>query len=110
MMQWMSLIFPIFLYNYPAGLNLYIVTSTGVGIIESKRIRDHIKQREEAEKEGRVIVEPTRKMRRSGGGGGDDQSQGARKSPKSPKSGGLAGWLADLQQKADEMRQQQKKK
>src|SRR5207253_6404569 len=40
MMQWMSLLFPVFLYNAPSGLNLYILTSTTIGIIESKRIRD----------------------------------------------------------------------
>jgi YidC/Oxa1 family membrane protein insertase len=102
MMQWMSLLFPIFLYNGPAGLNLYIVTSTGVGILESKRIRDHIKQREEAEKEGRVFVEPTRKTRR---GGSDDIGGPA----KPTKSGGIAGWLADLQEKAEEMRRNNKK-
>ncbi len=74
MMTWMStLLFPIFLYKGPAGLNLYIFASTGAGILESKIIRDHIKQREEAEKGGRVFVEtkPTRGARkgqqRSGG-------------------------------------------
>ena len=53
MMQWMTLLFPLFLYSGPSGLNLYILTSTTIGIIESKIIRDHIKQREEAEKAGR---------------------------------------------------------
>ena len=62
MMKWMTLLFPIFLYNGPSGLNIYILTSTTIGIIESKRIRDHIKEREEAEKAGKVIVDakPTR--------------------------------------------------
>jgi len=32
MMQWMSLLFPVFLYNGPSGLNLYILTSTTIGI------------------------------------------------------------------------------
>ena len=36
MMKWMSLLFPVFLYNGPSGLNLYILTSTTIGIIESK--------------------------------------------------------------------------
>ncbi len=44
MMQYMTLLFPLFLYNAPSGLNLYILTSGLVGIIENKRIRDHIKQ------------------------------------------------------------------
>lgn len=62
MMQWMSLLFPIMLYSGPSGLNLYILTSTSIGIMESKIIRDHIKEREEAEKAGRIIVDakPTR--------------------------------------------------
>ena len=67
MMQWMSLLFPVFLYGSPSGLNLYILTSTTIGIIEAKRIRDHIKEREEAEKSGKVLVDPKDKK---GGPGG----------------------------------------
>ncbi len=96
MMQWMTLLFPLFLYNSPSGLNLYILTSTTIGIFESKRIRDHIKEREEAEKDGRVIVEarPTRGARRGDGGVATAEV----------KKGGIGGWLADLQAKAEEMR------
>ena len=49
MMKWMSLLFPVMLYSGPSGLTLYILTSTTIGIIESKIIRDHIKQREAQE-------------------------------------------------------------
>jgi YidC/Oxa1 family membrane protein insertase len=110
MMQWMSLLFPVFLYNGPSGLNLYILTSTTIGIIESKRIRDHIKEREEAEKEGKVIVDakPTRQSKRRGdepGSGG----VGAKKTPPAPKSG-FGGWLAGLQEKADQIRREAEKK
>jgi YidC/Oxa1 family membrane protein insertase len=57
MMQWLSpIMFLFFFYNLPSGLNLYIFTSTAVGVIESKVIRDHLKAREEAEKAGRVFV------------------------------------------------------
>jgi len=66
MMQWLSpIMFLVFFYNLPSGLNLYIFTSTAIGVIESKIVRDHIKQREEAEKAGRVFVEtrPTRASR-----------------------------------------------
>jgi len=57
MMQWISpIMFLLIFYTYPSGLNLYIATSTAVGIIESKIVRDHIKAREEAEKAGRVFV------------------------------------------------------
>jgi len=62
MMQWMSLLFPLLLYSGPSGLNLYILTSTLLGIWESKRVRDHIKRQEELERGGRIIVDapPTR--------------------------------------------------
>lgn len=50
MMQWMMvLLFPLMLYNGPSGLNLYIFTSTAVGMMESKWIRDHLRAREAAE-------------------------------------------------------------
>ena len=52
MMKWMSLLFPVMLYGRASGLSLYIFTSTSIGIIENKIIRDHIKQRDEAEKSG----------------------------------------------------------
>lgn len=99
MMTWMStLLFPIFLYKGPAGLNLYIFASTAAGIIESKIIRDHIKQREEAEKAGRVFVEtkPTRGARR----GANDLA-----APKKPP-GKLASWLAELQAKAEQIKRE----
>jgi membrane protein insertase Oxa1/YidC/SpoIIIJ len=94
-MQWMTLLFPVLLYSQPSGLNLYILTSTAIGIWESKRIRDHIKAQEEAQKEGRVLVDarPTRAARRR-----DDATTEPR------KSGGLSRWLADLQARADNMR------
>ena len=63
MMQVMTpFMFPLMLYNGPSGLNLYIFASTLFGVIESKVIRRHIKEREEAEKAARVIVDakPTR--------------------------------------------------
>lgn len=63
MMQWMTLLFPLMLYSGPSGLNLYILTSTAIGIVESKIIRDHIRQQEEAEKAGRVIIDAGKKFR-----------------------------------------------
>jgi len=96
MMQWTSLIFPVFLYSYPSGLNLYILTSTAIGVVESKIVRDHIKQREEAEKAGKVFVEtkPTRASRR---GVPDVRSQEA------PK-GCLTGWWFNLLAQAEQMK------
>jgi YidC/Oxa1 family membrane protein insertase len=103
MMMWMStLMFPIFLYKGPAGLNLYILTSTTIGIIESKIIRDHIKQREEAEKAGRVFIDtkPTRGAKRR-----DEKDE-----PPKNKTNGLIArfmtWLAELQQRAEDIRRQ----
>jgi YidC/Oxa1 family membrane protein insertase len=93
MMQWMTLLFPLMLYNGPSGLNLYILTSTAIGIVESKIIRDHIREREEAEKAGRVVVDPGKKFR----GGGSS----AIAVPERPRSGGIMSWLADLQKKID---------
>jgi YidC/Oxa1 family membrane protein insertase len=100
MMQYMSLLFPLFLYNGPSGLNLYILTSTSIGIIESKRIRDHIKQREEAEKAGKVIVDakPTRASKRL------DRTE-----PQPKKKGGFMGFLADLQKKAQDLQRENDK-
>jgi YidC/Oxa1 family membrane protein insertase len=112
----MVFLFPLFLYTQPSGLNLYILTSTGIGIWESKRIRDHIKQKEEAEKAGIVIVdaEPQKgsgtgkgkkkdPLTRTGGKGGPGAKQ--------PAPGGwLARKLAELQEKAEQARRQSERR
>ena len=107
MMQWLSpVMFLFFFYNLPSGLNLYIFTSTAVGVIESKIIRDHLKQREEAEKAGRVFVETkaTRASRR----GGLAQPE------EPPKRRGPLGWLgarwARLLEQAESVRQDQQRR
>ncbi len=99
MMQWMSLLFPVMLYAGPSGLNLYIFTSTTFGIIESKVIRDHIKEREEAEKAGRVYVDAGKKF------GSARSASGAKVSPEKP-AGGITAWFANLQAKAEQMRRE----
>ncbi len=38
----MVVMFPLMLYSAPSGLTLYILTSSSVGILESRRIRKHI--------------------------------------------------------------------
>ena len=38
----MVVMFPLMLYSAPSGLTLYILTSSTVGILESRRIRKHI--------------------------------------------------------------------
>ncbi|HEX8916193.1 MAG TPA: membrane protein insertase YidC, partial [Humisphaera sp.] len=105
MMMWMSTVmFPLFLYNGPSGLNLYIITSTLVGIVESKIIRDHIKQRKAAEAAAAPVVvdaRPTRAARKA---------QATRKEePPTPK-GGVMGFLAKLQQRAEELQREAEKK
>jgi YidC/Oxa1 family membrane protein insertase len=111
----MVFLFPLFLYSQPSGLNLYIMTSTAIGIWESKRIRQHIKEKEEAEKAGLVIVdgEPTTiegggggKRRKDEGGGRGAQRIGGPKQPQPAQGGWLARKLAELQEKAEQARRQ----
>ena len=102
MMQWMSLLFPLMLYAGPSGLNLYILTSTSIGIVERKIVRDHIKQKEEEEKAGRIIVDakPTRAGKRK------DKNE----LPRPEKKGKFMTWLADLQAKAEQVRRDAERK
>lgn len=99
MMSYMSLLFPVFLYTAPSGLNLYILTSTSIGIFESKIVRDHIKARDEAEKAGKVFVgtTATRASKQN-----KKEADTARIKGVKPK--GVMGFLADLQAKAEEIR------
>jgi len=46
------LMWPIFLYSAPAGLTMYIMSSSVMGIIEAKYIRAHVTALEEAEDNG----------------------------------------------------------
>jgi len=46
-MRIIPFVFPIFLYSAPAGLTLYICTSTAAGIIDSYLVRKHIREQEE---------------------------------------------------------------
>jgi len=103
MMQWMTLLFPVMLYSSPAGLNLYIFTSATFGIIENQIIRKHIREREALQSQGPTFVE------------------GEIVAPTNPyakqpakKKGGIMGFLAGLQEKAEQLKveaeKQQKKK
>jgi hypothetical protein len=94
MMQWMTLIFPVFLYNGPAGLNLYILTSTTIGIIESKIIRKHIKEKEERRGRRRG---GDRHSRRQGQGGKNDPPPEGWRAPRGTEEAapsGIGGWFA----------------
>ena len=106
MMQWLSpIMFLFFFYNLPSGLNLYIFTSTAVGIMESKIVRDHIKAREEAEKAGKVFVEtrPTRGSRRG-------KDNGPAPQPRGGLVGRLSAQWAKLLEQAEQMRNEQDKR
>jgi len=46
----------VFLYNAPSGLNLYIMASTFGGVIEQMVIRKHIREKQEAEAQGKIPV------------------------------------------------------
>ncbi len=42
--QWMIMLFPVFLYNAPSGLNLYIFASTLGGLFDSWLVRRHLRE------------------------------------------------------------------
>ena len=56
MMVMMTLMFPLFLYKAPSGLNLYIMASTFAGVIEQHVIRRHIEQKELWESQNQVAA------------------------------------------------------
>ena len=100
MMQWMTLIFPLMFYSFPSGLNIYYLTTTSLGIVEGKRIRAHIKEQEEAETAGKVIVDAS-PGRRNRGESGD--SRGA-------EDGAFEGGSRGCKEKAEQMRTEAEKK
>ncbi len=63
-MKFVTLLFPIFLYGAPAGLTLYIFTSTLAGIVDSYIVRRHVRIQEEA---GTLFDKKPRKPRKPGG-------------------------------------------
>lgn len=54
MMIMMPILFPLLLYHGPSGVNLYIMSSIGAGVIEQMVIRKHIQERERLEAESTV--------------------------------------------------------
>jgi len=88
-----TLLFPFMLYTGPSWLNLYILTSTGFGIIESKVIRKHIKKQEALEATGPTIVDAPPPPK-----GGRGVTKIEAEQPK--------GMLARLMEKAQEIQRQ----
>ena len=78
MMIMMPLMMPLFLYNAPSGVNLYIMASTFGGVIEQYVIKKHIQEKEEMEAQG--LISATSKT------GGKVKKKGAKS-----KTGGKAG-------------------
>lgn len=59
MMKWMSvLMFPLFMYNAPAGLSLYFATNSTLAIIESKWIRSHLDELDKKNPPGKGPKKP----------------------------------------------------
>jgi YidC/Oxa1 family membrane protein insertase len=56
MMIMMPLMFPLMLYKAPSGVNMYIMSSTFAGVVESYVIRKHIREKEQAESKGLVAA------------------------------------------------------
>ncbi len=100
MMMWMTtLLFPIMLYPMPSGLNIYIFASTVFGVIESKIIRRHIDKQEALKPAGPNIVD------------GEVIDRAAKsQQPAEKKGGGFMGWFAQLQERAEQMRNDAEKK
>lgn len=95
MMMWMTtLLFPLMLYPMPSGLNIYIFASTIFGVIESKIIRNHIEKQEALKPTGPQFVE----------------GEVVDSKPASSSGGGLFGWFARLQERAEALREEAEKK
>jgi len=77
-MKWMMYLFPFLLYHMPSGLNLYIATSTFLGILEQHLVRKHL-----AKMELELLDE-----------GGAEKGK-KKSSPKKPEKMGLFGKLLD---------------
>ena len=105
MMKWMMvLLFPLFLYPMPSGLNIYILTSTLIGIWESKRVRDQFKREDEekaAQQPTLVKDKAPRQARQKREAPADRKEQ--------PKTGWRARW-AHLQQQVRQAQDESSKR
>ena len=58
----MVVMFPLMLYSAPSGLTLYILTSSCIGVLESRYVRQHIKDLDKDPPDGKR--EPRKKKKR----------------------------------------------
>lgn len=92
MMNFMTLFFGLLFYNFPSGLNLYILSSNLLGMVEQYRIKKHIREKDER---GEFELK-----RRPPGDGGDGKGPGS-------GSNGKPGWLERLAKAAEEAKKVQ---
>ncbi|MBL8999940.1 MAG: membrane protein insertase YidC [Phycisphaerae bacterium] len=89
MMKWMTVfLFPLMMYNAPAGLALYFTVNSTLAIFESKWIRSHM------EKHGMLDL---------------DKIKAAREARKRAKSTETGGFMARLQQIAEQQQEAKKR-
>ncbi len=55
--QFMVILFPLFLYNAPSGLNLYICASTLGGLVDTTLVRRHLKRMEERQALADTVID-----------------------------------------------------
>lgn len=106
MQRGMSMIIPLMFYSFPSGLNLYYLTSMSLGILESKVIRDHIKQQEEIAKLTGPTIVPTKATRAS------RTTTKSSEAPKGKPTGLMAKFMEAMEQaqkQAEEIRRQKDK-
>jgi len=105
MMKWMMVIlFPLMMYNTPSGLTLYIMTSSIIGILESRYIRRHIDEIDRAAQASGA----------AGAGGASGGAQGAglfgERGPKKPKDALGRAWMQRLAAIREKQRQRQQER
>jgi membrane protein insertase Oxa1/YidC/SpoIIIJ len=103
MMRYMSLLFSLFFYWMPSGLNLYILTSSTIAIFESKIIRDHIEKKKAEEKSGKVIVD-AKSTRAS------KQQSKQKTTDLEENAGCLGGIWSNMQAKVEEIQREAEKR
>ncbi|RIK69355.1 MAG: hypothetical protein DCC65_01025 [Planctomycetota bacterium] len=90
MMNFMTIFFGLLFYNFPSGLNLYILSSNLLGMLEQYRIKKHIREKDER---GELEVKRRPPEDSSGKGPGG--------------ANGKPGWLERIAKAADEARKVQ---